>query len=151
MRCPNCDGNDDKVLDSRLAREGKAIRRRRQCVACDYRFTTYEEIARDELRVIKRDGRIEIFDRMKLERGLSRACQKRPVSTDVIHDLLDRIITGFGDRTEITVDEIGRAALKELHAVDQVAYVRFASVYRRFDDVSQFLNEIKNIGTAPAD
>ncbi len=151
MRCPNCDGNDDKVLDSRLAREGKAIRRRRQCVACDYRFTTYEEIARDELRVIKRDGLIEIFDRMKLERGISRACQKRPVSTDVIHDLLDRIITGFGDLSEITVDEIGRAALKELHAVDQVAYVRFASVYRRFDDVSQFLNEIKNIGTAPAD
>ena len=151
MRCPKCDGNDDKVLDSRAAREGKAIRRRRQCLSCDHRYTTYEEIARDELKVVKRNGRLEPFDRIKLERGLMRACEKRPVSTDQIHDLLDQTIKSFGDRTEITVDEIGTAALKFLHGIDQVAYIRFASVYRRFDDVSQFLNEINNIGTAPSE
>ena len=151
MRCPKCDSSDDKVLDSRADREGKAIRRRRQCLACDHRFTTYEEIVRDELRVVKRDGRLEPFDRMKLERGLKRACEKRPVSSDDIHDLLDSIITGFGDRTDITVDEIGEAALKELHGVDQVAYIRFASVYRRFDDVSEFVQEIKNIGNIPTE
>ncbi len=149
MRCPNCGSNDDKVLDSRAAREGRAIRRRRQCLSCDYRYTTYEEIARDELRVIKRDGRVEPFDRLKLERGLKRACEKRPVSPDAVHDLLDRIITGFGDRVEITVDEIGAAVLRELHGIDQVAYIRFASVYRRFDDVSQFVNEIRDIGNTP--
>jgi transcriptional repressor NrdR len=145
MRCPKCDSNDDKVLDSRAAREGKAIRRRRQCVECDHRFTTYEEIVRDELKVIKRDGRLEPFDRIKLERGLMRACEKRPVSSDQIHDLLDQIIKSFGDRTEITVDEIGETALKQLHAVDQVAYIRFASVYRRFGDVSEFVEAIKAI------
>lgn len=148
MRCPRCDGNDDKVLDSRAARENKAIRRRRQCLICDHRFTTYEEIARDELKVVKRDGRLEPFDRIKLERGLMRACEKRPVSTDQIHDLLDLIIKSFGDRSEITVDEIGTSALRHLHNIDQVAYIRFASVYRRFDDVSQFVNAIKAIGSA---
>ncbi len=148
MRCPKCDSNDDKVLDSRMAREGKAIRRRRQCLSCDHRYTTYEEIVRDELKVVKRDGRLEPFDRIKLERGLMRACEKRPVSTDQIHDLLDQIIKSFGDHTEITVDEIGTFALKLLHGIDQVAYIRFASVYRRFDDVSQFVNAIKNIGTS---
>ncbi|MFO7936144.1 MAG: transcriptional regulator NrdR [Kiritimatiellia bacterium] len=147
MRCPRCDSNDDRVLDSRAAREGKAIRRRRQCLSCDHRYTTYEEIVRDELKVIKRDGRIETFDRIKLERGLMRACGKRPVSTDQIHDLLDRIIKSLGDRTEITVDEIGASVLKKLHDVDQVAYIRFASVYRHFNDVSQFVNEIRNIGS----
>ena len=151
MRCPKCDSNDDKVLDSRAAREGKAIRRRRQCLTCDHRYTTYEEIVRDELKVVKRDSRLEPFDRIKLERGLMRACEKRPVSTDQIHDLLDQIITSFGDRTEITVDEIGTSALRLLHKIDQVAYIRFASVYRRFDDVSQFVNAIKNIGTSPSE
>lgn len=145
MRCPKCDGNDDKVLDSRAAREDKAIRRRRQCLACDYRFTTYEEIVRDELKVVKRDGRLETFDRLKLEHGLIRACEKRPVSSDQIHDLLDQIIKSFGDRTEITVDEIGESALRKLHAIDQVAYIRFASVYRRFGDVGEFLQAIRDI------
>ncbi|MDA3923673.1 MAG: transcriptional regulator NrdR [Kiritimatiellae bacterium] len=145
MRCPKCDSNDDKVLDSRAAREDKAIRRRRQCLACDHRFTTYEEIVRDELKVVKRDGRLEPFDRIKLERGLMRACEKRPVTSDQIHDLLDQIIKSFGDRTEITVDEIGEAALKKLHAIDEVAYIRFASVYRRFGDVSEFVQAIKDI------
>jgi len=151
MRCPKCDSIDDRVLDSRAAREGKAIRRRRQCLSCDHRYTTYEEIVRDELKVIKRDGRLEPFDRIKLERGLMRACEKRPVSTDRIRDLLDQIIENFGDRTEITVDEIGTSVLKQLHDIDQVAYIRFASVYRRFDDVSQFVNAIKNIGDVPSE
>lgn len=145
MRCPKCDKNDDKVLDSRAARDDKAIRRRRQCLACDHRFTTYEEIVRDELKVLKRDGRLEIFDRIKLERGLMRACEKRPVTTDQIHDLLDQIIKGFGDRAEITVDEIGETVLKQLHLIDEVAYIRFASVYRRFGDVSEFVQAIKDI------
>jgi len=145
MRCPKCDSNDDKVLDSRAARDDKAIRRRRQCLVCDHRFTTYEEIVRDELKVVKRDGRLEIFDRIKLERGVMRACEKRPVSTDQIHDLLDQIIKSFGERTEITVDEIGGAALKQLHLLDEVAYIRFASVYRRFGDVSEFVQAIKDI------
>ena len=145
MQCPKCDHTDDKVLDSRAAREGKAIRRRRQCLACEHRFTTYEEIVKDELKVVKRDGRLESFDRIKLERGLMRACEKRPLTSDQIRDLLDQIIKSFGDRTEITVDEIGEAALKQLHKLDQVAYIRFASVYRRFDDVSQFVNAIKEI------
>ncbi len=145
MRCPKCDSNDDKVLDSRAARDDKAIRRRRQCLVCDHRFTTYEEIVRDELKVVKRDGRLEIFDRIKLERGVMRACEKRPVSTDQIHDLLDQIIKSFGERSEITVDEIGGAALKQLHLIDEVAYIRFASVYRRFGDVSEFVQAIKEI------
>ncbi|MFA7172172.1 MAG: transcriptional regulator NrdR [Kiritimatiellia bacterium] len=145
MRCPKCDKNDDKVLDSRAARDDKAIRRRRQCLVCDHRFTTYEEIVRDELKVLKRDGRLETFDRIKLERGLMRACEKRPVTTDQIHDLLDQIIKSFGDRAEITVDEIGETALKQLHLIDEVAYIRFASVYRRFEDVSEFIKAIKEI------
>jgi transcriptional repressor NrdR len=136
---------DDKVLDSRAAREGASIRRRRQCLQCDYRFTTYEEIAKDELHVIKRDGRHEEFNRQKLERGLSRACEKRPISADQIHDLVDQLIAEFEGESEVTSERIGQAVMERLHRVDEVAYIRFASVYRRFADVNQFLKAVKDV------
>lgn len=145
MRCPKCGHLDDKVLDSRAAREGASIRRRRQCLACEHRFTTYEEIVKDELRVIKRDGRREEFSRLKLERGLMRACEKRPISADQIHDLVDQIIEGFEGESEVTSDAIGEAVMTRLHKLDEVAYIRFASVYRRFADVNQFLKAVKDV------
>ena len=145
MRCPKCGHLDDKVLDSRAAREGASIRRRRQCLQCDYRFTTYEEIAKDELHVIKRDGRHEEFNRQKLERGLSRACEKRPISADQIHDLVDQLIAEFEGESEVTSERIGQAVMERLHRVDEVAYIRFASVYRRFADVNQFLKAVKDV------
>ncbi|MEI7946388.1 MAG: transcriptional regulator NrdR [bacterium] len=145
MRCPKCAHLDDKVLDSRAAREGASIRRRRQCLQCDYRFTTYEEIAKDELHVIKRDGRHEEFNRQKLERGLSRACEKRPISADHIHDLVDQVIAEFEGESEVTSERIGQAVMERLHRVDEVAYIRFASVYRRFADVNQFLKAVKDV------
>lgn len=145
MKCPKCGHLDDKVLDSRAAREGASIRRRRQCLACEHRFTTYEEIVKDELRVIKRDGRREEFSRLKLERGLMRACEKRPISADQIHDLVDQVIEGFEGESEVTTDQIGQTVMTRLHHLDEVAYIRFASVYRRFADVNQFLKAITDM------
>jgi transcriptional repressor NrdR len=145
MKCPKCGHLDDKVLDSRAAREGASIRRRRQCLECEYRFTTYEEIVKDELHVIKRDGRHEEFNRQKLERGLSRACEKRPISADQIHDLVDQVIASFEGESEVASERIGQAVMERLHHVDEVAYIRFASVYRRFADVNQFLKAVKDV------
>jgi len=145
MRCPKCGHSDDKVLDSRAAREGASIRRRRQCLACEFRFTTYEEIIKDELRVIKRDGRHEEFRRDKLERGISRACEKRPISADQIHDLVDHIIAELEGESEVTSDRLGEMIMSRLHHVDEVAYIRFASVYRRFADVNQFLKAVTDM------
>ena len=145
MKCPKCGHLDDKVLDSRAAREGASIRRRRQCLQCEYRFTTYEEIVKDELHVIKRDGRHEEFNRQKLERGLSRACEKRPISADQIHDLVDQVIAEFDGESEVASERIGQAVMERLHRVDEVAYIRFASVYRRFADVNQFLKAVKDV------
>lgn len=145
MKCPKCGNMDDKVLDSRLVREGASIRRRRQCLACNHRFTTYEEIVKDELTVIKRDGRREEFCRAKLERGLRRACEKRPISNDQIHDMIDKIVQAFDGETEATSARIGEEVMKCLQAVDEIAYIRFASVYRRFADVNQFLNAVTNM------
>jgi len=145
MKCPKCGHLDDKVLDSRAAREGASIRRRRQCLQCEYRFTTYEEIVKDELHVIKRDGRHEEFNRQKLERGLSRACEKRPISGDQIHDLVDQVIAECEGESEVTSERIGQSVMERLHHVDEVAYIRFASVYRRFADVNQFLKAVKDV------
>jgi len=145
MRCPKCAHSDDKVLDSRSAREGASIRRRRQCLACEFRFTTYEEIIKDELRVLKRDGRHEEFSRIKLERGISRACEKRPISVDQIHDLVDQIIAELEGESEVTSDKLGEMIMSRLHLVDEVAYIRFASVYRRFADVNQFLKAVTDM------
>lgn len=145
MRCPKCGHLDDKVLDSRAAREGASIRRRRQCLACEHRFTTYEEIMKDELRVVKRDGGREEFSRLKLESGLMRACEKRPVSADQIHDLVDQVIESFEGESEVTTEQIGEAVMRRLHRIDDVAYIRFASVYRRFSDINQFLQVVQDM------
>ena len=149
MRCPKCTFLDDKVLDSRAAREGAAIRRRRQCLACEHRFTTYEEIVKDELRVIKRNGVREEFSRLKLESGIKRACEKRPVSMDQISSLIDQVIEGFDSESEVSTERIGEAVMRRLHLIDDVAYVRFASVYRRFEKVEQFLQAIKDLSETP--
>ncbi len=147
MRCPKCGHMDDKVLDSRASRDGSAVRRRRECLACNQRFTTYEEILRDELRVVKRDGRCEALSRNKLTTGVLRACEKRPVTQAQIQALVDSVldeISQTGD-IEVSTDAIGEKVMARLEKLDEVAYVRFASVYRRFADVNQFLNAIKDM------
>lgn len=144
MKCPKCDAQDDKVLDSRLAREGAAIRRRRECLVCGYRYTTYEEIDREGLLVIKRDGRRQPFDRQKLDKAIRHACGKRPVSDSQIRTMIDHIVVAL-DGDEVSSDAIAELVMKELHHVDEVAYVRFASVYRQFTDVAQFLSTITEL------
>ncbi|MBQ7190915.1 MAG: transcriptional repressor NrdR [Kiritimatiellae bacterium] len=145
MRCPKCGKDNDKVLDSRSARDGAVIRRRRQCIDCQYRYTTFEEIVRDELRVKKRDGTSEEFSREKLRRGIMRACEKRPISKDQIQDLIDQVLEAFDNLTEVTTQQVGEEVMRRLHAIDDVAYVRFASVYRRFHDVEEFVQTIKQM------
>ena len=144
MKCPKCSVDDDKVLDSRSAREGAAIRRRRECLKCGYRFTTYEEIDRDEVLVIKRDGTRQTFERYKVEKAIRHACGKRPVSDEQIRTMIDHVVQRLeGD--EIPADKIAEFVMDELHSVDEVAYIRFASVYRQFTDVAQFLSAITEI------
>ena len=144
MKCPKCQADDDKVLDSRAARDGAAIRRRRECLTCGYRFTTYEEVDRDELLVVKRDGRRQTFERAKLETAIRQACGKRNVSNEQIKAIIDAVVTKLeGD--EIPSSKIAELVMDELHRVDEVAYIRFASVYRQFKDVAQFLSAITEI------
>ncbi len=147
MRCPKCDHQDDKVIDSRAVRNGDAIRRRRVCLKCGHRFTTYEEVVRASLRVIKRDSRHEEFDRNKLLAGIQRACQKRPISAQQIEAVVDAIIGELESEYEREVPStiIGQKVMKKLEELDEVAYVRFASVYRRFRDVNQFLSEVEGL------
>ncbi len=148
MRCPKCAGVDDKVVDSRSNRDGLLIRRRRECLKCGARFTTHEEILREKLRVKKRDGQYEEFDRRKLLAGIEKACEKRPVSTERIESLADRVIfeleNEFG--REVPSMKIGERVMDHLRQLDEVAYVRFASVYRQFRDAEQFIDEIKQMG-----
>lgn len=141
MKCPRCGKDNDKVLDSRTAREGAAIRRRRECLSCGNRFTTYEELEFDEVLVIKRDGSRQPFDRQKIERAIRRACGKRPVNDEQIRAMVDRVVANLGVG-EVPVDRIAELVMGELLSVDEVAYVRFASVYRQFTDVAQFLSVI---------
>lgn len=141
MKCPKCGNGEDKVLDSRSVREGAAIRRRRECTMCGWRFTTHEEIDRDEVSVVKRDGRRQPFDRRKLEKGVRIACGNRPVSDDQIRNLLDDVISSI-DGDEISSERLGEFVMDRLHKIDQVAYIRFASVYRNFTDVNQFLSAV---------
>ncbi len=147
MRCPKCGHLEDKVIDSRMAKEGHVIRRRRQCLQCSHRFTTYEEIEREDLRVIKRDGRYEQFDKRKMMSGIERACEKRPVSAEVlqknINDMIAELIKRHG--REIPAEAIGEAVMDKLRRLDEVAYVRFASVYRKFRDIKEFVNEVQNL------
>lgn len=148
MRCPKCGCQDDKVIDSRASREGATIRRRRQCLACGYRFTTYEEVERGSLVVVKRDGRREDFSKEKLLSGLRKACQKRPVSPKMIEDLVERIVNEVSDKheREVPAEEIGKLVMEGLRQIDEVAYVRFASVYRRFQEATDFVQEVKKLG-----
>jgi len=147
MRCPECGCLDDKVIDSRASREGATIRRRRECLGCKHRFTTYEEIEREDLMVIKRDGRREEFSREKLLSGLKKAFQKRPVSPTVIQDLLEKIVNEITDKYEREVpgSVIGERVMAGLREIDEVAYVRFASVYRRFQEATDFVHEVKKL------
>jgi transcriptional repressor NrdR len=147
MRCPKCGCQDDKVIDSRASREGATIRRRRECTKCGHRFTTYEEIEREQLMVVKRDGRREEFSREKLHSGLKKAFQKRPVSPQAIEELLDAIVTEVQDKYESEVPGavIGERVMEGLRKIDDVAYVRFASVYRRFEEATDFVQEVKKL------
>jgi transcriptional repressor NrdR len=147
MRCPKCANQDDKVIDSRASREGSTIRRRRQCLKCQHRFTTYEEIEREGLVVVKRDGRREEFSKDKLLSGLKKACQKRPISPKVIADLVEQIVDQISDKydREVPGMAIGERVMEALRKIDPVAYVRFASVYRRFEEATEFVQEVKNL------
>ena len=147
MRCPKCGCLDDKVIDSRASREGAMIRRRRECLACQYRYTTYEEIEHEGLMVIKRDGRREEFSKDKLLSGIKKACQKRPISPKVIEELTEKIVADVAENFEREVPcmDIGERVMNGLRALDEVAYVRFASVYRRFQEATEFVREVKNL------
>jgi len=136
------------VIDSRASREGATIRRRRECIACGHRFTTYEEVEQSGLVVLKHDGRREEFSREKLLSGIKKACQKRPISSKAVEDLVERIVTEVTDKyeREIPAEAIGMLVMRELRALDQVAYVRFASVYRRFQEATDFVHEVKKLG-----
>jgi transcriptional repressor NrdR len=143
---------DDRVVDSREGREGAVIRRRRECTACSRRFTSYETVEEIPVAVVKKDGRREPFDRQKLLRGLRRACEKRPVETAELERLCDEVESALHAREnrELTTQEIGAKVMERLKDLDQVAYVRFASVYRRFDDLGDFVDELKTLlGRSP--
>jgi transcriptional repressor NrdR len=147
MRCPKCGGQDDKVIDSRSSREGATIRRRRQCIACGFRFTTYEEVERSGLMVLKRDGRREEFSKEKLMSGLKKACQKRSISPKTIEDVVERIVNEVTDKyeREVPAEVIGKLVMEGLRQTDDVAYVRFASVYRRFQEATDFVHEVNKL------
>ena len=147
MRCPKCSNLEDKVIDSRSARNGAVIRRRRMCLACGHRFTTYEEVVKPQLRVVKRDGRHEELNRSKLINGIITACEKRPISVDNIETMVDGIIEEMENEYEREIPSlaIGRKVMECLEKKDEVAFVRFASVYRRFKDVNQFLTAVSGL------
>lgn len=147
MKCPYCGYNEDKVVDSRSSAENDSIRRRRECLKCQRRFTTYEHIEEIPLMVVKKNGQREPFDRNKLTSGILRACEKRPVSVNKIENLVDyieRYMQRKHDK-EVRSSQIGEMVMKKLQETDQVAYVRFASVYREFKDITEFMNELKGI------
>ena len=147
MRCPYCNHLEDKVLDSREKKDGSSIRRRRECIKCNKRFTTYERIEEVPLMIIKKDNKREPFDRHKLLNGLLKACEKRPVPMDKLEAIVDNLEQEILDRGEKEVfsNIIGEYVMNRLHELDDVAYVRFASVYRQFRDLNQFMEELKDI------
>jgi transcriptional repressor NrdR len=151
MRCPKCGQLDDKVIDSRTSREGSTIRRRRECLACSHRFTTYEEIEHEGLVVIKRDGRREEFSKEKLLSGIRKACQKRPISPEAIENVVAKIVDDLTSRydREIPGTALGERVMDALRELDQVAYVRFASVYRRFQEATDFVQAVKTLEAQP--
>jgi transcriptional repressor NrdR len=147
MRCPFCHEAENRVIDSRLSKDSNMIRRRRECERCNRRFTTYERVEEMMPLVVKKDGRRESYDRLKIINGLKRACEKRPVSIDSIEMIADRIerIIQEGGEKEIPSSVIGEALMRELHDTDPVAYVRFASVYRSFKDINEFMVELEEL------
>jgi transcriptional repressor NrdR len=147
MRCPNCTSIEDKVIDSRISREGGTIRRRRECLECGHRYSTLEALLRDGMIVVKRDGRREDFDRAKLVNAVRAACHKRPIDLEQITMLVDDVIDALEAQFEgdIPSSGIGEAVMQRLRTIDQVAYVRFASVYKEFRDVAEFMQEISTL------
>ncbi len=145
MRCPNCGSLEDKVIDSRTSKDGGSIRRRRECLTCENRFTTYEQVERLELRVIKRDGRHELLERSKLMGSFEKACEKRPIGIETIEREVENLIRELEaeQKREIPSRQIGLKVMEKLHALDPVAYVRYASVYREFQEIGDFLEEIQ--------
>ena len=150
MRCPYCGSMDDKVLESRTMANGESIRRRRECISCSYRFTSSEHIEETPFMVVKRDGRRQPFDRNKLEKGIERALEKRPVSTtsleNIVNEIEDQAIMKGKINREISTEELGELVLEKLNIVDKVAYIRFASVYRHFENLDEFIKEVNKLG-----
>ncbi|OGS37185.1 MAG: transcriptional regulator NrdR [Elusimicrobia bacterium RIFOXYB2_FULL_49_7] len=147
MRCPFCGHQEDKVVDSRSSKEGRAIRRRRECLKCEKRYTTYEYIENVALSIVKRDGRIEEYDRQKLRQGIITACKKRPISMKKIDSIVDKIENEIQNlsQTEVKSAVIGESVINALEELDEVAYVRFASVYRQFKSKDEFLKELTDM------
>lgn len=147
MKCPYCSHSEDKVIDSRSSNEGKSVRRRRECLKCERRFTTYEYIEEMPLMVIKKDGRREPFDRKKILAGIMKACEKRPISIERMEAVVEKVekeLQSHFDK-EVKAQAVGELLMNHLHKLDEVAYVRFASVYRQFKDISQFMKELKGL------
>jgi transcriptional repressor NrdR len=147
MRCPYCTSLDNKVVDSRMGKEGESIRRRRECLKCEGRFTTYERVEEMLPLVIKKDARREPFDRLKILSGLKKACEKRPISMEMLEKTVDEIEKALQEKglKEIPSTVVGEEVMDRLHKLDEVAYVRFASVYRSFKDINEFMSELKDI------
>ena len=147
MKCPYCGSEEDKVIDSRSAQDGRAVRRRRECLSCQKRYTTYEYIENVALSVVKSDQRREPFERQKLIDGIRLACKKRPVSTKKIEAMADEVQSALQElsKSEVTSHQIGEMVMDKLKEVDEVAYVRFASVYRKFQDKAEFFEELKKM------
>ncbi len=147
MKCPYCGHLEDKVVDSRESREGEVIRRRRECLECSRRFTSYERVDEIPYMVVKKDGRRERFERQKLIAGLLKACEKRPVKVNALEAVADRVESALQERPdrEISTTEIGHVVMQELRQLDKVAYVRFASVYRHFRDIGEFMTELEDL------
>jgi transcriptional repressor NrdR len=151
MKCPYCRELENKVIDSRMTKEGNAVRRRRECIGCNHRFTTYERVEEVPLVLIKKDGRRETFDRNKVLAGMQRACEKRNISINTLEesvDELERELQEMGEK-EIPSSVVGSRIMTILHELDDVAYVRFASVYREFKDINDFMSELKDLLAAP--
>ena len=145
MNCPFCREMNNKVIDSRVSKDGNAIRRRRECILCGRRFTTYEYVEKTPIMIVKKDGRREVFSRDNVRSGMKKACEKRKISMDVIEDFIDELERDLGEtgKKEIPSSIIGEKLMEKLHAIDDVAYVRFASVYREFKDVNDFISELR--------
>ena len=147
MQCPKCQSHRDQVIDSRMIQSGIVIRRRRECLKCHYRFTTYEEVFKEELRVIKKDGRHEKFQKQKIRAGLEKACEKRPVSMEQIDRMVEEIAGEIENEfeREVPAKAVGEKVMNRLRREDEVAYVRYASVYRQFRDIDEFVKEIQTL------